>query len=565
MTSYNLRRWGIVASVAVPLALAVMHQPVLAAVILAAELAVVVLMLRAKWARYSSGGWIAARRRRKHQGWASGRELLRARAAARKLTRRICPGAGLTELGMSRRQPVAVCKENSALYVGPPGVGKTAALACHAADAPGLLFCTSTATDLLLHSVPYRGGDAWVLNADRYGGIPSTLAWSPVEGCDDPVTAMRRAGDLMAASSRDPSGRDAWHEDRGAELIYYMLRAAAFVGGSMRDVYAWVLDPLNRVPMVILESRAPDWAAGLAGLISDAGDQLPHVISSAKPALKWMLDPVLAAAACPPPCHPFTMAGFARSGDSVYLIGKKRPYGSLAPYFAAFGAELFEQLKHHAEECGGRLPVPATFVLDEMALTCPMPLHDMLAESRKYLITIISAIQALAQLRAKFGEHDGDTIRSACPVEVHYGGEKRIDDLDAVSEVIGDHDTWQGDMGNVAPEPLLPPGALRMLKKGKAVILMPECRPVLAALPAIWERRGHQRATAAHPAFRPAVADRPALPAADRDAIALVLLYVALLKAARRPLRAIEPPRPALMPAPASRDAGLYAVNGKAV
>ena len=399
--------------------------------------------------------------------------------------------------------------------------------------------------------------------AEAVASVDSDLAWSPVEGCEDPVTAMRRDGDLMAASPRDQSGRDAWHEDRGAQLIQYMLRAAAAVGASMREVNAWVRDPRSRVPMVILESREPAWAAELDVLIAEAGESLPHVISSAKAALGWMDDPVLAAAACPPPGHGFSMAAYARSGDSVWLIGKKRPRGSIAPFYAAFGAELFEQLKQHAEENGGRLPVPATFVLDEMPLTCPMPLHDMLAESREPMITIIAAVQALAQLRAKFGEHDGDTIRSACPVEVHYGGEKRIDDLDAVSEVIGEHDTWQGDMDSLMPEPLLPPGALRMLKKGKAVILMPECRPVLAALPAIWERRGHQRATAAHPAFAPAFADRPALPAADRDAIALVLLYVALLKASRRPLRAIEPPRPALMPA--SRDAGLYAVNGKAI
>jgi type IV secretion system protein VirD4 len=244
------------------------------------------------------------------------------------------------------------------------------------------------------------------------------------------------------------------------------------------------------------------------------------------------------------------------------MIGKKHARGGIAPYAAAFFAELFEQLKHYAEERGGRLPVPATCVLDEMPLTCPAPLHDMLAESREPMITIIAAVQTLAQLRAKFGPDDGDTIRSACPVEVHYGGEKRIEDLEAVSEVIGEHDTWQGDMDNLLPMPLLPPGALRMLKKGKAVILMPECRPVLAALPAIWDRRGHQRATAGHPAFRPAVAERTALPAAERDrAIALVLLYLALHQQVRRPMRAIEQRRPIALP-PAAADR-VHVVNGR--
>ena len=82
------------------------------------------------------------------------------------------------------------------------------------------------------------------------------------------MTARRRAGDLIAASPRDQSGRDAWHEDRGAQLIQYMLRAAAAVGASMREVNAWVRDPRSRVPMVILESREPAWAAELDVLIA---------------------------------------------------------------------------------------------------------------------------------------------------------------------------------------------------------------------------------------------------------------------------------------------------------
>jgi type IV secretion system protein VirD4 len=539
----------------------IMHQYLIAGLIAAVVLAAGAVALRSWWARYRSGGRLAARRRRKHQGWASRSDLRRARRAAVRLTRRVCPGAGLLELGTSRRSPVAVHRENSALYSGPPGYFKTAALACHAADAPDLLFCTSTKTGLLRHSLPYRTGNVWVLNADRYGGVPSTLSWSPVEGCEDTETAIRRARDLMAASPRDPSGKDAWHEDRGARLIWYMLRAAAAVGASMREVNAWVCDPRSRVPMVILESREPSWAAELTVLITEAGESLPGVIASAKAALGWMDNKVLADAACPLPGDGFSMAAFARSGDSVYMIGKKN---SIAGYAAAFAAELFEQRKHYAEQCGGRPPAPATYVLDEMPLTCPGPLHDWLAEAREPLITIIMAIQALAQLKAKFGEHDGDTIRSSCPVEVFTGGEKRIEDLDAVSEVIGDHDTWQGAMDNVLPEPLLPPGALRMLAKGKAVILMPETRPVLAALPVIWKRPGHQPAGADHPALCPVPARRPAVNAAQRDAIALVLLYVGLLRAARRPARAIEAPRPALMPA-ASRDAGMYVVNGKAI
>ena len=452
--------------------------------------------------RWRQGGKSAARQRAGYQGWASRWQIRRLRASHAALTRRLCPGAGLLVLGHApRKGPVAVCRENSALLIGPPGYGKSAAMACHAADAPGLLFCTSTKTELLLDTLPYRDGPFWVLNADGYGGIPSTLAWSPVEGCENPATAIRRAGDLMDASPRDPSGKDAYHEARAARLLRYALHAAAITGQSMHDAAFWVRHPLSPQLLEILESdrACPGWASQFTELLAGGrdGDWITGLVASASAALGWMDDPVMASAASPAGGEGFSAREFARGHGSVYLIGKKRPHGSLAPYFAALGAEIFEQLKVRAmETASGRLPVPATFVLDEMPLTCPMPLHDMLAEARGPLVTFILAAQTLAQLRAKFGKEDGDTIRSACPVEMFFGGEKRHEDLADVARVIGDVDTWHAaaDAAGASSRPLMPPEALHRMKKMRAVILLPESRPVIAGTPVIWERRGHVRA-----------------------------------------------------------------------
>jgi len=448
------------------------------------------------------GGKAAARQRAKFQGWASGPDIRRLRIAHAALTRRLCRGAGLLELGRApRKGPVAVCRENSVLMIGPPGYGKSASMACYAADAPGLLFATSTKTELLLDTLPYRNGPLWVLNADGYGGIPSTLAWSPVEGCANPATAIRRAGDFMAASPRDPSGKDSYHEDRAARLIRYALHAADIIGAPMHTAAFWVRHPLSQQFMEILESpeAAPGWAAGLREVLVGGrdGDWITGLIASASAALGWMDDPVMAAAASPRPGEGFSAREFARSHGSVYLIGKKRAHGSLAPYFTALGGEIFEQLKVYAmEQPSGRLSVPATFTLDEMPLTCPLPLHDMLAEARGPLIQFILAAQTLAQLRAKFSKDDGDTIRSACPVEMFFGGEKRHEDLADVSRVIGNVDTWHHgtDAPGASSQPLMPPEALHRMKKMRAVVLLPECKPVIARTPAIWKRRGHVRA-----------------------------------------------------------------------
>jgi len=487
------------------------HMPGPAILAVSALVILVVLVVRVRfwWLRYSSGGWIAWLRRRKYQGWAARRDVARVTRSASALTRRISPDVPLLVVGTRgmARQPVAVHRENSALYAGPPGYQKTGSLACHAADAPGLLFATSTKTDLLLDTLPYRtwlGGRTWILNPDGYSNVPTTLAWSPLEGCQSAPTAIRRAGDFITASPRDKTGKDAWHEDRGAKLLRYMLHAAAVAGASMTEAEAWVNDPLSPEPMNILEGHyaaEPGWAGKLAALLADAGDNLGGLVSSASSALGWMDDPVMRAAACPPPGEGFSAWDFARSNDSVYLIGRNRQYGSFAPYFAALGAEIFEQLKWHAMESpSGRLATPATFVLDEMPLTCPMPVHDILAEARGYLIQLIMGIQSFSQLRAKWGEHDGDTIRTASPVEVILGGEKHRGDLEDLSAVIDQRDTWSDTRDSSGAksrtpgaEALMPPGALRAMRKGRAVVLLPECKPVLADLPAIWDRPGHQR------------------------------------------------------------------------
>ena len=159
-----------------------------------------------------------------------------------------------------------------------------------------------------------------------------------------------------------------------------------------------------------------------------------------------------------------------------------------------------------------------------MPLTCPMAVHDMLAEAREYMITITAGVQSLSQLRSVWGKDDGDTIRSAAPVEVIFGGEKRAEDLEALSVVTGNRDTWHhardaggGRSKQRDTERLMPPEALHNLPARKAVILAPACRPVLADTPAIWERRGHVRADLG--AFTPPVPEQLALELSRQQAI----------------------------------------------
>jgi len=46
-------------------------------------------------------------------------------------------------------------------------------------------------------------GPVHAFNPQHIGGVPSTFSWSPVEGCQDPATAIRRADSFAFAVSQN--------------------------------------------------------------------------------------------------------------------------------------------------------------------------------------------------------------------------------------------------------------------------------------------------------------------------------------------------------------------------
>jgi len=487
---------------------------------------------------HRAGGRAAMRARRRYQGTATRREIRRhlSAAAARRRAAVTSPGLHPSQapvvIARARGQVLAGTREDSYLVIAPPRTGKTGLLGCWAADAPGAMLATSTRTDLYQHTVIGRrrtGGDVDVLNPTGDGGITSTLRWSPLEGCTDPGVAIQRAGYLMAAAPKNAGGRDAWWDAKGAELLRLMLHAAALGDATMREATAWVRDPLSAEPASILTAAgAPGWAHKLATLTCDGPtDQLRGIVASAETALAWMDDPAMAAAACPAG-DGFRAREFLAGAGSVYLIGADRPHSSLAPYFACFAAHLFETAKHLASVSpAGRLPVPVTFVLDEAAITCPVPLHTWTSEAGGHGITIMAAVQAPSQLLSRWGEHDGRTITANSTVKVIFGGHTGHTDLEALSAVCGMRDTWDHvkhpdgvKTRQPRQERAIPPERIRMLRPGEALVLHRSTRPVIARVTPVWDRPGYERATAA-PAAPPRVPEPQLAIGAPREAIPL--------------------------------------------
>ena len=139
---------------------------------------------------------------------------------------------------------------------------------------PGPVLSTTTKHDVfeLTSGIRARRGPVHVFNPQLVGGVPSTFRWNPLEGCQDPATAIRRA-DAFAHSVSQKGVEDAtfWASKASDYLRAYFYAAApkdwtcgTSPGGS----------PAPPAPRPRTSSTAPrgrpQWAAQLAELRGEA-------------------------------------------------------------------------------------------------------------------------------------------------------------------------------------------------------------------------------------------------------------------------------------------------------
>ena len=93
------------------------------------------------------------------------------------------------------RHGLRVPLEEHALIMAPPRTRKTGWLARVILHYPGPVVSTTTKHDVfeLTSGVRARRGPVHVFNPQGIGGVPSTFRWNPLEGCQDPAVAIRRA------------------------------------------------------------------------------------------------------------------------------------------------------------------------------------------------------------------------------------------------------------------------------------------------------------------------------------------------------------------------------------
>ncbi|CUR54287.1 TraM recognition domain-containing protein [Nocardioides sp.] len=408
-------------------------------------------------------------------------------------------------LGHSRGHGVWASVEDSMLLLGPPRSGKGLHVVINAIlDAPGAAVTTATRPDNIAATITarQRRGPVAVFDPQRLAdGLPAGLRWSPVRGCEDPLTAMIRATGLASATGLSTGGVESggFWEGKTRTALQALLHAAALDHRNPTDLFAWTLSPSAAADAVaILASHtdaAPGWADSLESTIHSDPRTRDSIWMGVSLALSCLADPRVLDAVTPRPGEHFDPREFLTSNGTLYLLATGAGAGASWSLVAAFIEDLVETARHLAAASpGARLDPPLLMALDEIGNLSPLPsLPVLMAEGGGTGITTMPVLQSLSQARDKWGDHSASAIWDASIVKIILGGTSAARDLQDLSALIGERDEHTdtvsiGDHGSRSLQrstrrvPVMPPETIRTLPFGTALVLLRSAPPLVTDL-----------------------------------------------------------------------------------
>ena len=443
---------------------------------------------------------------------ASAKALLRRAGTLRPSLTTPAPGDVGYLLGTGRGTGVWASVEDSILLIGPPRSGKTLHVVVNAIlDAPGAVVTTSTRPENLTATLRARrrtGGPVAVFDPQHLAeGIPTGLRWSPVRGCQDPLTAMIRANGLAAATGLSSGGVESggFWEGKTRTALQALLHAAALDGRPPAELFRWTLDPSSAAEAVAILNSNPNaamgWGDSLGAMIDADPKTRDSIWQGVSLALAALADPRVLDAVTPGPHEQFDPETFLTQHGTLYLLATGAGAGASAALVAAFVEDLIETARRLAARSpGARLDPPLLLALDEIGNLAPLPSLPMLmAEGGGTGITTMPVLQSLAQARDRWSENQASAIWDASIVKIVLGGASSSRDLQDLSTLIGERDEYTdsvtlGDRGtrsnqrSIRRVPILPPDRIRTLPFGTGITLLRSAPPIVTDLRA-WPSR----------------------------------------------------------------------------
>jgi type IV secretion system protein VirD4 len=397
------------------------------------------------------------------------------------------------------RHGLRVPLEEHLLIMAPPRTYKTAFLADVILRHPGPVIATSTKPDVyaLTSAVRAQFGPVHVFNPQGIGGVPSTFRWSPVDGCEDPATAIRRADAFAFAVSQKGVEDGTFWSAKASDYLRGYFHAAALARYDLRAVAAWVSGADPDIPeRILIAAGARQWALTLAELRSEAHKTAATVRMVMSRALAFMADPALAASVLPGPGEGFDIPVFLRQAGTVYLIAESiSEEAPVAPLFAAMATEIHytaTQIGQASEAL--RLDPPLLMGLDEVTQICPVPLPFWLADSGGKGIEVCAVVHGEAQLAERWGDHGRQVVLDTSSVKVFLPGITDTTTLQTASTLCGQASWKLRGQDHATRHDVATPDMIRQLPAGFALIIRGGCAPVIARLPRAWNRLAYRRA-----------------------------------------------------------------------
>jgi type IV secretion system protein VirD4 len=412
-------------------------------------------------------------------------------------------------LGRSRGREIWASVEDSILVIGPPRSGKGLHLVINAIlDAPGAVITTSTRPDNIAATIRARRerGPVAVFDPQRLtAGLADVrgagVRWSPIRGCEEPLTAMIRASGLSSSTGLSSGGVETggFWEGKTRSALQALLHAAALEQLTTRTLFEWSLSPSAAADAVGILSghanAASGWADSLQSMISADPRTRDSIWMGVAQALAALADPRVLDAVNPAPDVQFDPQEFLTHDGTLYLLATGAGSGASWPLVAAFIEDLAETARRLAARSpGARLDPPLLLALDEIGNLAPLPsLPVLMAEGGGTGITTMPALQSLAQARAKWGEHAASTIWDASIVKVILGGASASKDLQELSVLIGEREEVSdtvtiSDYGSRSLQrstrraSIMPPERIRMLPFGTGLVLLRSAPPIVTDL-----------------------------------------------------------------------------------
>ncbi len=414
-------------------------------------------------------------------------------------------------IGTSRGHGVWASVEDSILLLGPPRSGKGVGIVINMIlDAPGAVVTTSTRPDNLTTTLRARQkiGPVAVFDPQHLAeGVPAGLRWSPIRGCEDPLTAMIRAAGLAAGTGLSAGGVEGggFWEGKTRSALQALLHAAALDHRGPAELFRWTLDPSVAAEAVAILTANPraavGWADSLQAMIESDPRTRDSIWQGVSLALAALADPRVLDAVSPREGEDFDPEAFLRAKGTLYLLATGAGANNSAALVAAFVEDLVEAARHIAATSpGARLDPPLLLALDEVGNLAPLPsLPTLMSEGGGTGITTMPVLQSLAQAREKWSENAAGAIWDASIVKIILGGASNSKDLHDLTTLIGERDeltdsTTVGDHGSRSAQrsirrvPIMPPDTIRTLPFGTALVLLRSAAPIVTRLRA-WTAR----------------------------------------------------------------------------